>query len=66
MENGIKYFPRPLKKLYKTFTMETYILSFSHPYLSPSIKSEHECLVSQGSNIYLCTGNTQQPHITRI
>lgn len=31
--------------------METYVLSFSYPYLSPSIKSEHGSLVSQGSNI---------------
>jgi len=50
-ENGKRYFPPPLKKLYKTFTMETYVLSFSNPYLSPSIKLEHGSLVSQGSNI---------------
>lgn len=31
--------------------METYVLSFSNPYLSPSIKLEHGSLVSQGSNI---------------
>ena len=64
-ENEKKYFPPPIKKMYITFTMQTYVWSFIYPCLSPSIKSEHGSLVSQGSNINVKKIHTG-PHITWI
>jgi len=64
-ENGKRYFLPPLKKPYETFTMQTYVLLFSYPCVSPSIKSEHGSLVSQGSNINVKEIHTH-PHITWI